>query len=337
MTRQPRQARALGSQTATAFSAREERVPVTAETETPLAGRVAIVTGAGRGIGRAEAIALAAAGARVVVNDPGVGLDGLGSVNGPADEVVHAIRAAGGEAVASYESVADWDGAGRIVQGAIAAFGRLDIVVNNAGIVRQQKLDEIREEDLDITLAVNLKGTISVCLHAIPALRQAGYGRIINTTSNQWAAPLGNAHYAASKGGVTSFTYDLALELQHDGITVNAVAPFAATRMTFDAAQRDAALIRDGLMSEKRAKAKEARADPGLVAPMVVYLASEQAGDVTGCVFRVGGGKIAMYSHPVEARAIFRDEATGSWSYAELTDLMPRTLLNLGSKAPHVL
>jgi NAD(P)-dependent dehydrogenase (short-subunit alcohol dehydrogenase family) len=261
----------------------------------------------------------------------------LSSASGPADEVVDAIRAAGGEAVASYESVAEWDGAGRIVEAAIDAFGGLDIVVNNAGIVRQQKLGEIREEDLDLTLAVNLKGTMAVCLHAIPTLRRAGYGRIINTTSNQWAAPLSNAHYAASKGGVTSFTYDLALELQHDAITVNAVAPFAATRMTFDAAERDAALIRDGLMSEKRTKAKEARADPDMVAPVVVYLASEEAGDVTGCVFRAGGGKIALYSHPVETRAIFRDESTGPWSYAELSDLIPRTLLNQGSKAPHIL
>jgi NAD(P)-dependent dehydrogenase (short-subunit alcohol dehydrogenase family) len=305
--------------------------------DTPLAGRVAIVTGAGRGVGRAEAIALATAGARLVVNDPGVGPDGLGPATGPADEVVQAIRDAGGEAVASYESVADWDGAGRIVEAALSAFGRLDIVVNNAGIVRQQKLDEIREEDIDITLAVNLKGTMAVCLHAIPALRTGGYGRIINTTSNQWAAPLGNAHYVASKGGVTSFTYDLALELRHDGITVNAIAPFAATRMTFDAAQRDAALIRDGVMSERRAKAKESREDPSLVAPIVVYLASELASDVTGCVFRAGGGKIGMYSHPVETRAIFRDEGTGPWSHAELADLMPRTLLNLGSKAPHIL
>jgi len=305
-------------------------------TDGPLVGRVAIVTGAGRGVGRSEALALAAAGAKVVVNDVGVDSDGVGSAHGPADEVVDAIRSAGGEAVASYESVADWAGAGRVVDTAVDQFGRLDIVVNNAGIVRQQMIEDITEEDFDATIAVNLKGTFAICRHAIPVLRRAGYGRIINTTSNQWAAPLGNAHYAASKGGVTSLTYDLAWELQHDKITVNAIAPFAATRMTQDASDRDAALIQQGVMSAKRAKAKEARTDPELTTPIVLYLASEAASEVTGCVFRTGGGKVGLYTHPVESRTIFRDENTGPWPYDDLVDLLPRSVLSAGSKAPHI-
>jgi NAD(P)-dependent dehydrogenase (short-subunit alcohol dehydrogenase family) len=303
----------------------------------PLDGKVAIVTGPGRGIGRGEAIALAAAGAKVVVNDVGNRADGEGAAQGPADEVVEYIRSHGGEAVASYESVADWEGAVRVVTTAVEHFGRLDILVNNAGIVRQHKIEEVTEEDFSLTVDVNLKGTFAMCRAAVPVLREYGGGRIINTCSNQWAAPIGNPEYAASKGGVVSLTYELAWELNNDGITVNAIAPFALTRMTEDAKQRDAALVAAGAMSERRMKAKESRADASMVAPIVVYLASDAATEVTGCVFRAGGGKIGLYSHPVETRTIFRDEHAGPWPFDELADLLPRTVLSAGSKAPHIL
>ncbi|WP_037863034.1 SDR family NAD(P)-dependent oxidoreductase [Streptomyces sp. NRRL S-340] len=303
----------------------------------PLDGRVAIVTGAGRGIGRGEAVALAAAGAKVVVNDVGNGADGQGASPGPADEVVGHIRSQGGEAVACYESVADWEGAARVVATAVEHFGRLDVLVNNAGIVRQHKIEEVTEEDFDLTVDVNLKGTFAMCRAAVPVMREHGGGRVINTCSNQWAAPIGNPEYAASKGGVVSLTYELAWELDDDGITVNAIAPFALTRMTRDAQQRDAALVAAGAVSERRMKAKEARADAGMVAPIVVYLASDAAAEVTGCVFRAGGGKVGLYSHPVETRTVFRDEHDGPWSFGELADLLPRTVLSQGTKAPHIL
>ncbi|MBN9108363.1 MAG: SDR family NAD(P)-dependent oxidoreductase [Pseudonocardia sp.] len=303
----------------------------------PLEGRVALVTGAGRGIGRAEALALAAAGARVVVNDLGGAEGGVGSSQGPAQDVAQEIREAGGEAVANTDSVAEWASAQRVVASAVESFGRLDIVVNNAGIVRHQMIEEIDEADFDATIAVNLKGTFAICRHAIPVLRAGGYGRIINTASNQWAAPIGNAHYAASKGGVTSLTYDLAFELQPDGITVNAVAPFALTRMTADAGARDADLQARGLMGATRAAVKEPRADPSLVAPMVVYLASDAAAEISGRVFRVGGPKIGIYGHPSEERTVFRDETDGPWPYDQLAALLPRTLLAGGaSRAPHL-
>ncbi|GLY70217.1 SDR family oxidoreductase [Amycolatopsis taiwanensis] len=243
--------------------------------------------------------------------------------SGPADEVVDTIRAAGGEAVASYESVADWDGAARVVATAVEEFGRLGVLVNNAAIVRQHKIGEATEDDFDAMVGVNLKGSFAMCRHAIPVLRRQGGGRIVNTTSNQWAAPLGNSEYALSKGGVTSLTYALAWELQNENITVNAVAPFALTRMTADQQQRDAARIAAGVMSERRAKPKEARADASLVAPIVVYLATDHAAEVTGWVFRAGGGKIGVYSHPAETRTIFRDEKAGPWSLDELIIVAP--------------
>jgi NAD(P)-dependent dehydrogenase (short-subunit alcohol dehydrogenase family) len=239
--------------------------------------------------------------------------------------------------VANGDSVAAWASAERIVGTAVETFGRLDIVVNNAGIVRHQMIEDIGEEDFDVTIAANLKGTFAICRHAVPVMRASGYGRIINTASNQWAAPLGNAHYAASKGGVTSLTYDLAFELQHDGITVNAIAPFALTRMTADASERDANLQAQGIMSSTRAAVKEARADPAMAAPMVVYLASEAAAGISGRVFRVGGNKVGLYGHPTEVRSIFRDESTGPWPYEELESLLPRTILANGEgRAPHL-
>jgi NAD(P)-dependent dehydrogenase (short-subunit alcohol dehydrogenase family) len=302
----------------------------------PLEGRVAIVTGAGRGIGRSEALALAAAGAAVVINDVGGSFGGVGQDAGPAHDVVAEIEAAGGQAVPSVESVSDWEGAERIVATAVERFGRLDILVNNAGIVRHQLIEEITEDDVDAVLQVNLKGTFALCRHAVPVLRRQGGGRIINTASNQWAAPIGNAHYAASKGGVVSLTYDLAWELQHEHITVNAVAPFAATRMTAEAGKRDEQSRARGTMSERRLRAKEERAEPDMVAPIVVYLATDEAAHVTGCVFRAGGGKVGMYSHPTEVRAIFRDQATGPWPVGELVELLPKTVLRGETTAPHI-
>jgi NAD(P)-dependent dehydrogenase (short-subunit alcohol dehydrogenase family) len=296
-----------------------------------LQGRAALVTGAARGIGRAEALALAAAGAAVVVNDI-LTVDSPGAV----DDVVATIRDSGGRAVGAVGSVANWDVAAGLVHTAAAEFGGLDIVVNNAGIVRHQLIEDISEADFDAIVSVNLKGTFAVCKHAIPLLRQSQHGRIINTCSNQWAAPISNAHYAASKGGVVSLTYDLANELLHDGITANAIAPFAATEMTRDVAERDAEDLARGTMSERRMRVKEERTPPEFVPPIVTYLASDAAADVTGCVFRAGGGKIGRYTHPVEASSIFRDELTGPWTFPELVDLLPRSLLRGYSRAPHL-
>ena len=302
-----------------------------------LAGKVAIVTGAGRGIGRGEAMALAAEGAKVVVNDYGVSSRGEDPSGEPAAQVVAEIKAAGGEAVASYESVADWQAAGRIVEMALDTFGRLDILVNNAGVFRQGFMEELTEEDFDAVIGVHLKGSFATCRHAIPHMKRQQYGRIINTSSNNWTLPKGRAAYAAAKGGIVSLTYDLAWELQNDNITVNSVAPFAATREATSDTGRDDRLRAAGLLSDRRLAQTEARTDPAMVAPMVVYLASDLASHVTGLVFRAGGGKIGMFCHPVEVRTIFRNEQKdGAWTIDELRDLLPRTVLAGETKAPHI-
>jgi NAD(P)-dependent dehydrogenase (short-subunit alcohol dehydrogenase family) len=294
------------------------------------------VTGAGRGIGRDEALALAAAGARVVVNDAGIAEDGSLPSTGPADQVVSEIKAMGGEAVASYASAADWEGAKSLVEQALDSFGRLDIVVNNAGMMKFQLMTEITEADFELLVTGNLKTAFAVCRHAVPVLQKQGHGRIINTASNQWAAPKGNAHYAASKGGVVSLTYELAWELHTSGVTVNAIAPFAATRLSAHMKEVDRRLQEQHLLTTERLSAQEPRADPSMVAPIVVYLASDHAANVTELVFRAGGGKVGLYQHPVEQRTIFRDERQGPWPVDDLIDLLPRTVLSGRTFAPHI-
>ncbi len=304
-----------------------------------LKGKVAIVTGSGRGIGRAHALALAAEGARVVVNDVGAERDGTGSSLAPASDVVAEIKSKGGEAIANQESVADFEAARRIVQSAIDHYGRLDILVNNAGVFWHFLMHEMPEEAWDRVIGVHLKGHFNMCRHAVPIMMKQRYGRIINTTSSQWRNPEGRANYGAAKGGIVSLTWDLAFELRDLGITANAVAPFADTRRGNvpkpDQAER---LERAGLSRKKAADEQgDERADPAFVSPIVVYLASDQAAHVNGLVFRAGGGKIGVYSHPTEIASIHRDwRKDGPWTLEELAKLLPGTLLARPTQAPFI-
>jgi NAD(P)-dependent dehydrogenase (short-subunit alcohol dehydrogenase family) len=302
-----------------------------------LKGRVAIVTGGGRGLGREHAIALAAEGASVVVNDLGVERDGTGGSGSPADEVVSVIREGGGEAIANYESVADYDGAGRIVASAVDEYGRLDILVNNAGIFRHKLFWEMTENEWDTVINVHLKGTFNTCHHAAPLMMAQGYGRIINTSSSQWRNPEGRANYGAAKGGIVSLTWALAFELRNYGIAVNAIAPMGATRGAGDNTYREM-LAEAGLDRIKDpAEQGDNRAAPEFVSPTVVFLASEQAKDVNGIVFRVGSGKVGRYSHPSETNTIYRDWKTeGVWPMDELIELLPNTLLAGNTRAPFI-
>lgn len=259
-----------------------------------LEGRVAIVTGAGRGIGREEALLMAKEGAKVVVNDLGAHFDGTGKDVGPAQQVVNEIKAAGGEAVANGESVADFQGAKRIIQCALDHFGKLNIVVNNAGILRDRMIFNMSEEDWDAVVAVHLKGSFNMIRHACEYWRnqhKAGNvlnGRIINTSSD--AGLLGNAgqsNYGAVKAALAMLAIITDLEMAKYGVTANAIAPIARTRMTVDATPSTAAIM--------GAEVKEGQFDvfaPQNIAPLVCWLASEDAKDVHGEVFRVGGGTV---------------------------------------------
>lgn len=239
--------------------------------------RVAIVTGAGGGLGRAHALLLASRGAKVVVNDLGGSVKGEGGSHSAADQVVAEIKAAGGEAVASYDGVDGWEGAQRIVGAAKEAFGKLDIVVNNAGILRDVSLLKMTEDDWHKVISVHLSGTFFVSKAAFPLLRENGYGRIVNTTS---AAGLygnfGQANYSAAKMGIVGLTKTLAQEGAKYDIKSNVIAPVAKSRMT------ETILPPDLL----------AKLQPEAVAPLVAYLASDQCQE-SGQIYAVGGGYVS--------------------------------------------
>jgi NAD(P)-dependent dehydrogenase (short-subunit alcohol dehydrogenase family) len=247
----------------------------------PLVGRVAIVTGAGRGLGRAHARALAAAGARVVVNDVGCGLDGRGVAAGVAAAVVAEIRTAGGEATPSVEPVGTVAAGEAIVRTALETFGRLDVLVNNAGITESHPLEAFPEDAWARILGVHLTGTFACARAAFAAMRAAGRGgRILNTTSGAGLDHVypGTAAYAAAKAGVAMLTRVIAAEGASHGITCNAVAPLARTRMS-------AAFLRDE---------EPAGLDPAALAPLVVYLASEASAGVSGTVLTFREGRIGI-------------------------------------------
>jgi NAD(P)-dependent dehydrogenase (short-subunit alcohol dehydrogenase family) len=252
-----------------------------------LAGKVAIVTGAGRGIGRAHALALADAGAGVVVNDLGAALSGEGHDDTPAQRVVEEIRAAGGDAVANAENVADFAGAGRLVEQAIERFGRLDILVNNAGILRDRMLVNMTEAEWDAVIAVHLKGHFAPTHHAAAHWRErskAGeelHARVINTSSPSGVfGNVGQANYGAAKAGIAGFTLITAQELHRYGVTVNCLAPNARTRMTEDTF--DMTAPPEGFDP----------LDPANMAPVVVALCADEAQQITGQVFHVWGGAV---------------------------------------------
>jgi NAD(P)-dependent dehydrogenase (short-subunit alcohol dehydrogenase family) len=257
-----------------------------------LDGKVAVVTGAGRGIGREHALALARAGAKIVVNDLGASLAGEGADTGPAHDVVREIQALGGEAAADGENVADFAGAKRLIDGAVAAFGRLDILVNNAGILRDRMLVNMEEHEWDAVIEVHLKGHFAPTRHAGAHWRERSKAgdqvnaRVINTSSPSGVfGNVGQLNYGAAKAGIVGFTLIAAQELQRYGVTVNAIAPNARTRMT-EAAFGEIPPPENGFDA----------ADPANNSPIVVALCADEAQDITGQVFFIYGGVVNMLS-----------------------------------------
>lgn len=284
-------------------------------------GRVVIVTGAGGGIGREHALAFAREGAHVVVNDIGASRQGDGRSPGPAQQVVADIEALGGKAVINADDVADWAGAERLVQTAIDAFGRLDVVVNNAGFLRDRMIVSLGEDEFDAVVRVHLKGHFAVMKHAGAYWRaQAKAGntidaRLINTTSGAGLmGSVGQGNYAAAKAGITCLTQIAAVEMGRYGVTANAIAPAARTRMTEEAMPDMVRKPEDGSFDFY---------DPANISPLVVWLGSAESRDVTGRVFEVEGDKVSVatgWQHGPEATAGRR------WEPAELGPVVAKLI-----------
>jgi len=290
-----------------------------------LKGKVAIVTGAGRGLGRCHALALAAEGAKVVVNDLGGASDGTGADRSPADEVVAEIKKMGGEAVANYDTVATMDGGERIIKAAIDSFGRLDILVNNAGILRDRMIFNMTEEEWDSVMAVHLKGHFTCTKFACTVFRQQRSGRIINTSSIAGLGNMGQANYSAAKEGIIGFTRTVARDIGRYGVTCNVIRPNAATRLTLTPELKAAWEKRaaEGMAGAAGRPAVLELPPPEAVSPLVVFLCTDEAANINGRTFFVSGGEMSLNSEPENFRSIFKD---GIWTVDEICDLIPKTL-----------
>jgi NAD(P)-dependent dehydrogenase (short-subunit alcohol dehydrogenase family) len=282
-----------------------------------LKGKVAIVTGAGRGIGRGEALALASEGAKVVINDLGGGTDGTGTGSSPAEEVVAEIKRMGGQAVANYDSVATMQGGENIVKTAVDKFGKLDILVNNAGILRDRMVYNISEEDWDLVLKVHLYGHFNTIKPACVFFRQQRYGRIINTSSiaGLCGTTYGQANYGAAKEGIVGLTRKVARDMGRYGVTCNCIRPNAGTRLTLSDEMRKS--------WPKEAIDKLEQMKPEDIAPLVVWLASDDAANVNGRVFFVETGRVGLFSEPVLEKQLVK---AGGWTIDELFMFMPATM-----------
>ncbi len=264
-------------------------------------GKVVVVTGAGRGIGAAIARLMAQHGAKVVVNDIGVGLDGAGGDKSPGEEVVAEIRRDGGEAVANFDSVAEFASAARIIQCAVDTFGRIDCVVNNAGILRDVIFHKMTEDEWDSVLKVMLKGAFNTCRHAADHFRKQESGSFVHMTSTSGLiGAMGQVNYGAAKLGIVGLSKNIAVDMQRFNVRSNCIAPVAWTRMTASIPPKDPA-------AAKRVEQRK-QVTPEHNAPLAVFLASDLAKDVTGQVFSTRKNEIFLMSQPRPLRGIHRAE-----------------------------
>ena len=271
-----------------------------------LKNKVAVITGAGNGLGRAEAITMAARGAKIVVNDLGTSHDGMGSSPDDADRVVETIKKTGGEAVANYDSVASEEGAKNIIKTAVDKYGRLDILVNNAGIIRNEVVWDIKTEDWDAVVKTHLYGTFFCTRSATTIMKEQGYGRIVCTSSHIGFGYYGQAAYSCVKEGIVGFARTVARDMGQFGVTCNVIRPLAAWRGMEGI---------DNLMDEYR---------PEDVAAFVTYLVSDTADNVNGCIFEVFKNRVAIFTEPQPLEQVLWKD--GPWTPEELAKVMPETL-----------
>ena len=291
-----------------------------------LIGKVAIVTGAGRGIGRAEAMLLAREGASVVVNDLGGGPTGGGADDRIASQVADEIRAAGGKAVANFDNVATMDGGARMVKAAIDAFGRLDILINNAGIVRPRIIYNMSESDWDDVIAVHLKGHFATTRAAATIFRETKSGVIVNTASESGLGHLGQASYSAAKEGIVGFTRTIARDLGKFNVRCNAIRPRAATRLLDEAAVQAMQRTRE-MMGERGVPVPMQNPldqKPEQVAALAVWLCTDAAANVNGRTFVVGGELVGLYPEPEPIRTMIHEDG---WDLDSLDRIAPAQLI----------
>ncbi len=291
-------------------------------------GRVVVITGAGRGLGRAHALAFAAEGAKVVVNDLGASLQGEGVDLSPAQEVVNEIVANGGEAIVNGDDISDWDGAGSLIDAAIDTFGGLDTVVTNAGIVRDRMFVNMTVDDWDAVIRVHLRGTFCPVKRAVEYWRaesKAGRqraGRIITTSSGAGLmGSIAQTNYSSAKAGIATFTINIAAELGRIGVTANSIAPSARSRMTEGAFAEMMAPVESGFDAM----------DPANISPIVVWLGSEQSGDVTGRVFECAGGELSVADGWQHGTPVDKGDR---WDPAELGPVVAQLLADAPRPAP---
>jgi 3-oxoacyl-[acyl-carrier protein] reductase len=294
-----------------------------------LEGKAAVVTGAGRGIGREVALLLAREGASVIVNDPGVGRGGEKTEERPADDVVAEIEKAGGRALPNYDSVANYLKAGLMVKQCVDEFGKIDILVNVAGNLRERMIWNMSEDDFDSVVTVHLKGHWNMAHHAVKYMRQAGFGRIVNFSSDAFRGSVGQCNYSASKAGIIGLTRAVAKETARYGITVNAVCPSADTRMTVNDAVKENRRRRfeAGLLTKAEYERTLLPRGPEYIAPMVAYLCLDQADYISGQVFHVERGRMNTFYFGEELRVLHKG-GDGMFSVDELIEIVPGSLMN---------
>jgi NAD(P)-dependent dehydrogenase (short-subunit alcohol dehydrogenase family) len=294
-----------------------------------LKGKAAVVTGAGRGIGREVARLLAAEGASVIVNDPGVGRGGEATQERPADDVVAEIRKAGGTALPNYDSVADYLKAGLMIKQCVDAFGKIDILVNAAGNLRERMIWNMSEDDFDAVVTVHLKGQWNMCHHAVKYMRQAGFGRIVNFSSDAFKGSVGQCNYSASKAGIIGLTRSIAKETYKYGITANALCPQADTRMTLTEAVKEnrKRKYEAGLLTKEQYERYQIPRGPEYIAPMVVYLCLDEADQINGQVFHVEKGRINTYYFGEDFKSLHKG-GDGMFTLDELIEDVPQSLMS---------